>query len=424
MLWALLALSACASTPLPPPGKRTIPADFIGVNHAGWTPEENENALLRELGVKWIQNDLGWASIEPEQGTWDFSAGEKYVENARREGLKVFAHLLYDAPWIHPGGKSRKYVPAEALPLFIEYVEKTVLRFKGRVDAWGIWNEPNFGFWNGSAKEYYALAKAASEKIRELDPGTPVVAGNFLRVPGGFIDGMFKYGALGNGEVIAFHPYALNPSGALRLYDNMSGILKKNSYTGEIWITEVGFPVAGWYPTKTSEDIMPAHVVKTITGLAARGARIILWYQLSYDFNPGEVPAKYRDNSEKFFGLIYPDHTYSKGAHAYALCARYLAGSEYDSSLPVRTGVPLSMVSLYFKNGEKGNVLFLWNDRDSEVSLAISLSGSGEIHDISNGSSVFVPRETGIRIGAMPVIITWQDEISVSAPCMVKTQNR
>jgi hypothetical protein len=293
------------------------------------------------------------------------------------------------------------------------------------VDAWGIWNEPNFGFWNGSAKEYYALAKAAYEKIREIDPDTPVIMGNFLRDPGGFIDDMFKYGALGNGEAIAFHPYALNPAGALKLYDNMVRILEKNSYTGEIWITEVGFPVGGWYPTKTTENNMPAHVVKTITGLAARGARLILWYQLFYDFNPGEVPPKHRNDSEKFFGLAYPNFTLSKGAHAYRLCARYLAGSEYDSSLPLRTGIPRSIVSLYFKNSD-GHALFLWNDRNSEVSLSISLSGSGEIHDISNGISSPVPREAGIKIGAMPVIITWKDEVSVSAPapCILKMQKK
>ncbi|GHV16198.1 hypothetical protein FACS189493_1650 [Spirochaetia bacterium] len=92
--------------------------------------------------------------------------------------------LAYDTGWLYPDGKRRKYISPENMPLFLTFVENTVSRYRGKVDAWGIWNEPNGLFWNGSQKEFFELTKAVTQKIREVDPDAVILAGSRQLYPG------------------------------------------------------------------------------------------------------------------------------------------------------------------------------------------------------------------------------------------------
>jgi hypothetical protein len=58
-------------------------------------------------------------------------------------------------------------------------------------------------------------------------------------------------------------------------------------------------------------------------------------------YNPEQQPSK--TNSENYFGLVYPDYSYKKGAEAYALCGRYLAGKTYRPELPERNSLPAAV---------------------------------------------------------------------------------
>jgi hypothetical protein len=261
----------------------------------------------------------------------------------RAAGKKIVAVLGYDALWLSSNGKRKEYIAPENLPLFLNFVEKMVNHFRGRVDAWEIWNEPNFMFWKGPDTEFFELAKLTAQKIRETDPQANILGGAFWRVPKGFIRNMFNAGALENVNGLAFHPYATNPGAAVKLYDKFTSVLAEFNYLGAIWITEAGYPTGGWYPTAVNEDEQPAYVVKTITGIAARGARALLWYELFDSYNKGESPEPL--NSEAYFGLVYPDYTKKKGAYAYMLCARYLEGKEYRPDLIEKNNIPKSFIS-------------------------------------------------------------------------------
>jgi hypothetical protein len=404
-----------------PPGGRhsTVPEDFIGTVHGGMTTETKEYALLDELGAKWASLTLYWQGIEPKQDEWDYSFYDAYVENGNKAGLKILGVLAYDADWIHRGGKRRNYIPPESVPLFINYVEKTVTRYKGRVDAWEIWNEPNIHFWRGEAKEFYELSRLAVEKIREVDPETPVLGGVFWRAPETFIRKMFRSGALEKTSAIAFHPYAVNPASSAKIYDKFSSILAEENYYGDIWITEIGYPTEGWYPNRVSEDNFPSYIVKTITGLAARGPRLILWYQVFDQYNRGGASNPF--DSEDFFGLAYPDYSPKKGFPAYSLCSRFLAGAEYFPELPLREGIPKHIISFYFKGKDDLNILILWNDRRTAIPVQVFLplsgeSGSGGLYDIVTGERKEISAESALMIGNVPQIIVWKNIQGSSLP--------
>jgi len=405
---------SCASTPVPQGGTVKIPDDFFGMVHAGGTESAEEYELLDEMGVTWILRTLNWDRIENQRGILDYSVYDRYVDAAKQNDKKVLAVLGFETPWLFRNGKSKHYIPPEYIPQFLQFVEETVLHFKGRVDVWEVWNEPNLRrFWHGPRKEFYELSRLAAIKIRETDPDAYILGGVFWRSPGGFIKGMHKAGALENLDGLAFHPYAVNPAGAAKTHDKFLKTLAGINYSGPVWITEIGYPTGGLYPSKVSLEKLPSYVVKSITGAAARGAKNLLWYQLFDRHNEHEVPPDAWWDSERFFGLVYNDYQRKDGAWAYELCARYLPGSRYIPELPLRENIADSIVSFCFLDGIAGsNTLILWNDRSRVQKVYLHLEAPALLHDITTGNSRPVTPETVLEIGKQPIIVTWQGTAS------------
>jgi hypothetical protein len=403
----LTPLISCATFSYAAPEARTIPEDYFGIHPSnGEGPPEKLYEFLNEMGVVWLRGTFNWSSFEREMGVWDYSEYDDFVEKSSAAGKKVLAILAYDVSWIHEDNKSRRVISGEQLPYYLRYVEEVVRRYRGKIQAYEIWNEPNWIFWKGSKEDFYALSRAAAEKIREIDPAAIIVAGSFNRTPKRFIRGMFRAGAMEHVDVISFHPYDMTPEASLWLYDRFWKILAGEGYTGDIWVTEVGYPTRGWYPTRVSENRFPEYIVKTLAGLAVRGAKVCCWYQL-FNMHNQDIPQSSLD-SELYFGLAYPDYTPKKGAAAWALCGRYLAGSEYRPEFPRRNRVPASVESLYFRGKDRQNTLILWNRGISPLRLNVTLPGTGQrLHDIVSGQGQDLGETAGFRAGRTPVILTW-----------------
>ena len=409
LLSVLLSLFAfsCSSTPLPKSGSVKIPEDFFGIVHAGRTKSIEEYGLLNEMGVEWILATFYWNDIERQKGVFDFSGYDNYVDTAGKNNKKIIAVLAYTTDWLFPEAKNKQYISSENLPLFLRFVEETVLHYKGRVDAFSIWNEPNFIFWDGADKDFFELSSRTAQKIRETDPDVYILGGAFWRAPGGFIKKMYKAGAMENIDALAFHPYAVNPSGSMKVYDKFLKTLSEINYHGPVWITEVGYPTRGWYPTRVSAEKQPSYVIKTITGAAIRGARVLSWYELFDTYNREDVPP-FTLNSEKFFGLAYPDYSRKNGSWAYELCARFLPGSSYVPDFPRKENIPSNIVIFCFTGGKSGsNTLIIWNDKNRSQKVSLHLSAPALLHDISTGQNRNLPPETVLDAGKEPLFITW-----------------
>ena len=402
------AFLSCASAPEPDLlAERDIPVDFAGIVHAGGTRTRKEYAYLDYLGARWLLHTFYWESIEVEDGEWDFLSYDALVDRAKAEGKKILGVLAYDTWRLHDDKNARRYIPPEKLPGFLDYVRETVSRYRGRVDAWCIWNEPNFIFWNGTKEEFFELARQTAGAIREVDPEVIILGGAFNRgvlgLPEDFIRGLFESGAMEQADGVAFHPYELNPPRTARLYDQFRDIVDDYGFGDKIWLTETGYPTGGWYPTAVSEKKFPAYVVKTVTLLAARGAQKLLWYQL---FDPHK---RKQGNSEDFFGLVRSRREYrSKGAEAFRLCAVFLPGTTYYAQYPLRENIPDSLRAFYFE-GNGGGVLILWNEGLAAPRVRLDLPGTGHLrHDPVSGDAAALPADAVVKAGSTPVFITWQ----------------
>ncbi|MDR1931074.1 MAG: hypothetical protein LBQ44_10680 [Treponema sp.] len=407
VLPAILVFLSCATPPYSVNTARTVPEDFFGASpykRGGVGPEDFE--LLDRQGVIWMRRDCSWNILEPEPGKWDFSSWDVYVDDSKAAGKKLIAILAYDAPWLN----SEKSIAPEDLPHYLNYVEKVVTRYKGRIDAYEIWNEPNINrFWKRSDKDFFTLSGAAAQLIRRIDPGARILAGSLVRAPSGYARRLFKSGAMDYADALSFHPYAMNPGGSVRLYDKLAKLTAEFDFPGELWITEVGYPTGGWYPSMVLEKNFPRDIVKTLAGFAAREVRVLSWFEFKEDYNKGEAPS--RLNSEYYFGLLHYDRSPKNGFEAYGLCARHLAGTEYRPDWPLRRNLPGRTVALGFKGPGGENTLIIWNEWGGAVPALLTLPGGEQCRwDISSGEGRPLGAVTEISIGKTPLFFTWKGD--------------
>jgi hypothetical protein len=407
---------SCSSTPLPSGRQTDIPEDFFGLVHAARTRTSEEYELLDEMGAKWVLSTFYWSDIERKKDTFDFSVYDPFVDDAISHGKKIIGVLGYAVSYLFPDGKSKKYITPENLHFYLRFVEETVRHFQGRVDVWSIWNEPNIIFWVGPDRDFYELTKQAALRIRETDPDVYITGGVFFRSPAGFIKRMYNAGAMEDLDGIVFHPYAVNPSGAMKVYDRFLKTLSEINYSRPVWVTEVGYPTGGWYPSKVSPNKFPSYIVKTVTGAAARGARALLWYETFDSVDPGKTTI----DSESYFGLLNKDFSRKAGSWAFELCARFLPGSRYVPELPHRDNIPSHIVSFCFLNEvSDNNTLILWNDRKFNYKIELNLPVTALLHDISMGENRPLPVNASLDIGDEPLFITWQ---GTDIPLITKKQ--
>ena len=406
----MLCFFSCASAlPSAYTQVREIPEDYTGIVHAGGTRTQQEYELLNYLGASWILHTFYWNGIEHEQGQWDFQYYDDIVDMAAEAGIKTLGVLAYSNRYIYTSEKRKYYIPPDNIPDFVEYVRRTAEHFRGRIGAWCIWNEPNSFFWGGTDKEFFELARQAADAIREVDSEVILLGGAFNRgvfgLPKKFMAGLFESGAMEKIDALAFHPYELNLTRAVRLYDKFKKLADTWAFGDKIWITEVGFPTGGLYPTQVPEKKLSAYVIKTCTLLAIRDTRKLMWYQL---FDPAN---RRPSNSEDFFGLVRSSQDYtSKGAEAFRLCSTYLSGTSWHAQESTGAKLPKNL-SMYYFCGDDANTLILWNNGPGAIKIRAALPGTGHTrHDPVSGAATAIQAEFQIKIDSMPVFITWQGD--------------
>jgi hypothetical protein len=144
--------------------------------------------LLKAAGVTWIRQELPWEQIEPvaKGETTDPNFGgstwAKYddiVDRASGTGMHLMLRLDTSPRWALPPGATDGLSPPVTYDDYFDFVSAVATRYRGRVAAYQIWNEPNltseWGHRPPSATEYAALLRGASARIHAADPGARVV---------------------------------------------------------------------------------------------------------------------------------------------------------------------------------------------------------------------------------------------------------
>ena len=183
---------------------------------------------VAELGVKWVRIQSGWARCEKQKGVYDFSWLDSIVDNLVSRGLCPWLNLVYgneiytDFAKQYFGNVGCPPIGSkEELDAWCKYVYETVKHFKGRIEYYEIWNEPDLKYsWKHSnpegveekgpdAKEYAAFAIATAKAIHAADENAKAL-GFAIGHPSDttFINSALAAGLGEHIDGISFHIYA------------------------------------------------------------------------------------------------------------------------------------------------------------------------------------------------------------------------
>ena len=158
MLFLLPVLGGCAGVPHPENESRYM-ADSFGFAHAGIRGEADRE-LLALMGADMVRQDISWSEAQGRPGPFDFTFFDARMDAADAAGVSMVGLLVYDTPWIHDNPEGLRQVDPEDIPAWVDYVEAAAERYADRVEAFEVWNEPNFDrFWTGSEEESSGLPK-------------------------------------------------------------------------------------------------------------------------------------------------------------------------------------------------------------------------------------------------------------------------
>lgn len=229
----------------------------FGIGHDRMKSEVVRRALpfAGGLGVKHARLTATWEGVEPRAGEYDFAWLDEIVDGLLAQGV---------TPWLTLGLGSRVYSPEAPAPVWsplanerskqawLRYVRKTVERYRGKVDEWEIWNEPEFeNYWGPNppaAQEYVDLVRHTVPAIRTANPKATVIGGALTIMPSllSYLEQCLDLGLASLVDKISFHPYRAVPEAN---YENevraMRSLIGRHRKDIPLWQGEVGCPSGG-----------------------------------------------------------------------------------------------------------------------------------------------------------------------------------
>lgn len=410
------SLSACAIQTNPVPGP--VPASYFGmhlhrtVEPQPWVP--NGDRLTPWPTVKfgsWRLWDayVAWPNLEPEKGQWKFTTLDKYVAMANLAKVDVLLPLGLSPAWATARpGEASSYKPGNAAePRNLEdwrnYVRTVATRYKGRVHAYEIWNEPNLkGFYSGSPETMVKMARIAYETLKAIDPDiivvSPSVTGEGRHT--GWLDDYLAKGGGQYSDVIGYHFYVPKsaPEAMLPVIRLVQQIVRKHGQGNKpLWNTETGWRIAN----------------KTMTGrIGAAGAD---WREL-YDEQAAAYVARalilgWASSVSRFYWYAWDNHdmglidasdkSLKPAGAAFAKTREWMLGAIFSGC----TGTDgLWVCELNEANGRKARLVWRQSGSDQQWSVP-TIWAAGQVEMLDGEIRELSPGAATLLLGQSPVLI-------------------
>jgi hypothetical protein len=173
-----------------------------GADYGGPAPARGV-ALADVLGTGSFRAALDWSKLLPDpNGPMRFEAYDVPFAEAAREAAarQVSFHVQVGA-----GGPIEKALVQNGT--WGARVGELVGHFRGTVQVWEAWNEPNITF--GTADAYVnQILRPFTAAVRVAAPGVRVIGGSLVGVDVGYYDAIGRAGGFALMDVVAIHPYS------------------------------------------------------------------------------------------------------------------------------------------------------------------------------------------------------------------------
>lgn len=271
---------------------QSVPTTFFGMHiHGIDVPRPDTGRVTAWPDIPfgaWRLHDANvkWSQLEPSRGTYDFARLDKYVALAKQRDVKVLLPLFGTPRWAsaRPNEPADEGVGSAAEPAnmddWSEFVRVIATRYKGKIEAYEIWNEPNLAkhFWSGSTDQLLEMTRRAYGIIKAMDPKAMVVLPSPTTETGpAYLDEFLSKGGAKYGDVVGYHFYvhARPPEAMVDVALRVKGILERHNVAKPIWNTE-----AGWDAPKpfASDELAAAYVARAYLCLWAAGIQRFYWF--------------------------------------------------------------------------------------------------------------------------------------------------
>lgn len=137
--------------------------------------------LAREGGFAWVKQMFEWRYIEPHQkGTYQWNEPDRIVDEVSRSGLKLIARIDNQPKWARNDDVFPVPGPPDNMTDFADFLKALAARYKGRIHAYQIWNEPNlareWGERPPNPREYTEMLRLSFSAIKQVDPDAIVMS--------------------------------------------------------------------------------------------------------------------------------------------------------------------------------------------------------------------------------------------------------
>jgi polysaccharide biosynthesis protein PslG len=178
-----------------------------------WQEEEalqRDLQLVHDAGFGWIKQHVGWRDVEgAAKGAFNWYFTDRIVADAEQLGLNVLFRLDREPVWtVPPEGTHSDNGPPENPRDFGDFCHALASRYRGRVRAYQVWNEPNlareWGGWVPDPVGYVELLRACYIGIKTADPDALVISAGLAPTGNGppeaipdvdYLIGMYEAGA-------------------------------------------------------------------------------------------------------------------------------------------------------------------------------------------------------------------------------------
>lgn len=270
---------------------------------------------IAATGVKWVRIQSGWQRTEKEKGVYDWAWIDDVIGNLYDRGMQPWVCLCYGNE-IYTEAAKHYYGAVGVPPIHTEeerqgwanYVTAFVERYKGKVEYFEVWNEPDW-CWRHSADrtepdvsgtEYGNFVIATADAIKKGNPDAKVIGGSICVRSMNFFDEALKTGMGKYIDALTFHEYTsterdvaervrilrgiLDAYGAehVEIIQGESGSQSRSGGHGALWR-------GAWTPRKQAKELLRHAMADLFAGVKFTSYFSCMDMQEALNGVPGDV---------------------------------------------------------------------------------------------------------------------------------------
>jgi len=169
------------TTPRPPQSLRMRSPEYGMQIFPWWRPEvaSRDFQMVAEAGFGWAKVNFGWREIEGAgKGVCDWSRTDEIVRMAEESGIDLVIRVDHQPAWA--GGGFPLNGPPDNLQHIADFFGILATRYRGRIRAYQVWNEPNLAReWGGKVPDptaYAQMLRVCYAAIKAADPDAMVIS--------------------------------------------------------------------------------------------------------------------------------------------------------------------------------------------------------------------------------------------------------